>query len=155
MAAYGQFVVVAENIRSQHNVGAIFRSADGAGVSFLFLVGYTSFPPRPQIAKVALGAEERVPWQHAWHVGPVLEELARDGYQLAALETELGAVRLGDFPPRWPLALLLGNEVSGLSPEALWQAHQRVFIPMRGAKRSLNVSVAFGVAAFRLAESLP
>ncbi len=149
---FGAFVAVAENIRSLHNVGALFRSADGAGISHLFLCGYSGYPPRAEIHKVALGAEHSVPWRHAWHIGGVLDELERRGYELVVLEQCPSAIPLHEFRPRWPLALVVGNEVDGVSPGAIGRAHTSVYIPMRGTKRSLNVSVAFGIAAFRLAE---
>lgn len=152
---YGPFVVVAESIRSLHNVGAIFRTADGAGVSWIFLGGYSGHPPRPEISKVALGADEWLPWRHVWEVPPLLDELTGHGYQLVALERAAGAQPLHQFQPSWPLALIIGNEVEGLSDAVLRRAHHLVSIPMRGRKESLNVSVAFGIAAFRLAESLP
>lgn len=152
---FGPFVAIAENIRSLHNVGAIFRAADGAGVSWVFLAGLTGCPPRTEIAKVALGAEDAVSWQHVWNVDFLLKRLKRDGYQLVALERCEGACPLPQFRPQWPLALMVGNEVSGLTQRALRHADAVVDIPMRGSKKSLNVSVAFGVAAFRLAECLP
>jgi 23S rRNA (guanosine2251-2'-O)-methyltransferase len=153
-ARYGSFVVVAENIRSLHNVGAIFRTADGAGVSHLFLCGCSGTPPRPEIAKVALGAEFAVAWEHAWNTGLVLDELARLEYQIVGLESG-AAIPIHQFAPGWPLALVIGNEVGGLSAPARRRLHILVSLPMRGVKRSLNVSVAFGIAAYRLAENLP
>ena len=154
---YGPLVAVAENIRSLHNVGSIFRTCDGAGVSRLFLCGYTGFPPRPEIQKVALGAEEAVAWEHVWHLAPLLAELKQAGYQVVALERERDSdgVELSAFKPRWPLALLVGNEVAGLTAAARRAAEARVSIPMRGAKASLNVAVAFGVAVYRLMEHRP
>lgn len=150
--SFGSFVVIAENIRSLHNVGAIFRTADGAGVSWLFLAGYSGFPPRPQIAKVALGAETWLPWQHVWHPLPLLDRLEGEGYQLVTLEKTGEATPLPTFRPRWPLALIVGNEVEGVSAALLRRAHATVAIPMYGQKASLNVAIAFGIAAFRLAE---
>ena len=152
--AYGRFVVVAENIRSLHNVGALFRTCDGAGVTWLFLGGYSGFPPRPEIAKVALGAETWIPWRHVWHLGPLLDDLARMGYQLVGLEACPEAVAIHRFQPQGPLALVVGNEVEGLSPAVRRRVQATVRLPMRGRKESLNVAVAFGIAAYSLAEKL-
>lgn len=142
-------VIIAHNIRSLHNVGAIFRSADCFGVERIYLTGFTGTPPRPEIAKVALGAEDRV----SWELGNILDVIARlkaDGYRLVALENAKGSVPIG--PEEGKVALLLGNEVDGVDLDILSLADKMVEIPMPGRKRSLNVAVATGIALFVFSE---
>lgn len=161
--------LILHDIRSAHNVGAIFRTADAAGVSKIFLTGYTPTPhdrferPRKDIAKVALGAEKTVPWEQA-SLRPLLLELKKVGVRTVAVEQASGAkdykrVRL---PPK--SALLFGNEVDGLPNSILRICDEVAEIPMRGAlvreaehprykdlgKESLNVSVAAGVVLYRM-----
>lgn len=139
-----------ENIRSLHNVGAIFRTSDGAGVQKIFLTGYTGVPPRDQISKTALGAEKNVPWKQYKRPMNAVRQLKKKGVQIVALETGDKAVNLFDFEPKWPTCLMVGNEVEGLSPELLDDADVIVKIPMMGSKESLNVSCAYSVAVYEL-----
>ena len=142
---------VLENLRSAWNVGSIFRTAEAAGFSRLYLCGITPAGDHPAVAKTALGAERVLPWSRHPDVLEVIEELKREGYFLLALETE------GSEPwrpnlelPARPLALLVGNALCGLDPEALSRCDLVLRLPMRGYKRSLNVAVAFGVLALWL-----
>ncbi len=144
------FYVICQNIRSTHNVGSIFRTADAAAVTKIFLGGYTPSPPRYEISKVALGAELSVPWESCTQVWRQIETLRRAGIQLVALENNVESLSIYRFRPRFPLALLLGNEVEGLSPALLARTDAIVHLPMYGKKESLNVSVAFGIAAYEL-----
>lgn len=141
-------IVIAHNIRSLHNVGAIFRSADAFGVERLYLTGFTGTPPRSEIAKTALGAEDRVSWEKGVDVVEVIEGVKRDGYRVVALENGVGARPIG--PMEGKIALVLGNEVEGIEPEVLALCDEAVEIPMPGRKQSLNVSVAAGIALFAL-----
>lgn len=139
--------VIAHNIRSLHNVGAIFRSAAAFGVEKLFLTGYTPIPPRKEIAKVALGAERMV----FWETGDVFEVIKRckaDGFCVLALEQTANAVVLSEVCEE-RIALVLGNEVIGIESDILAACNGSVVIPMQ-QKRSLNVSVAAGVAMYAL-----
>ncbi len=147
-----ELYVVCHNIRSLHNVGSIFRTADAAGVTKLYLCGYTGHPPRKEINKVALGAEKTVLWDYHTHTWQLLERLRSWGVQIVALENnlDLPSVDFRRFRPRFPAALLVGNEVGGLSPALLNRADQIVHIPMYGQKESLNVAVAFGIAIYEL-----
>ena len=140
-------IVLAHNIRSLHNVGAIFRSAAAFGVEKLLLTGYTPAPPRKEIAKVALGAERLV----AWEQGDIFSMIAAckaEGYTVLALEQTPDAMTLDDVRAE-KVALILGNEVEGIEKEVLAACDESVVIPMH-AKRSLNVSVAAGVAMYAL-----
>ena len=139
------------NIRSMWNVGAMFRTADAAGVEKMILSGYTATPPRKEIDKTALGAQETVLWEY--HADPLtpLAMLKQDGVKIFGLEIADGsrsytAVNRGDFP----LCLLLGNEVDGLEDELLKLCDEVLEIPQYGTKHSLNVAVAAGIAVFEL-----
>ncbi len=146
-----ELYVVCHNIRSLHNVGSIFRIADGAGVTKLYLCGYTGYPPRPEIGKVALGAEDVVPWKRHYQTWRVLDRLRAQGVQIIALENDIpGSADYHEVRPRFPVALLLGNEVEGLSRGLLRRADVVMHIPMHGVKESLNVAVAFGIAVYEL-----
>lgn len=142
--------VVLHHVRSLYNVGAFFRAADGAGVREVVLSGITARPPRKEIAKTALGAEEAVPWCAADDLGPWLDEFAAAGGQIAAIETTSAAIDLFDWEPAWPVAVLFGHEVDGLPPDVLARCHVQVRIPMHGTKRSLNVATAAGVVLYEL-----
>ncbi len=142
--------VLLDNVRSMYNVGAFFRTADAAGVERLYLCGITARPPKNAIAKTALGAEERVPWEHAWDAPPFIGDLRARGYEIAAVETALHAVDLFDWQPRFPVCLVFGHEVEGIGPETARLCDTHVRIPMLGAKHSLNVATAGGVAIYEL-----
>ncbi len=150
MHAKDAFYVVCPDIRSLYNVGSIFRTADALGVTQLFLCGYTGRPPRKEIHKVALGAEQSVPWAHQVQAWRVVDRLKREGVRIVALERTADSHDLTVYEPRFPLALLLGNEVDGLPKSLLQRADDVVHLPMRGIKGSLNVSVAFGAAGYLL-----
>lgn len=144
--------VIANDIRSLHNVGSIFRSCDAFGVARLFLTGITGIPPRKEIAKVSLGSEHRVAWEHRNSVFDLIDELRGEGMMIVALETGQGSVDIHSFVARGSIALLIGNEVTGIAPELLELCDARVEIPMLAAKKSLNVSVAVGIALFALSQ---
>lgn len=146
-------VVVLDRVRSAYNVGSIFRTADAARVAHVHVTGFTPTPDHRKVAKTALGAEDTVPWSHDADPAALLDRLRAAGYTLAALEqtsrpTPIGAVRPADFP----LALVLGNEVDGVQQALIDRCDLALEIPQYGAKHSLNVSVAFGIAAFGLIE---
>lgn len=145
-----QIVLVAHNLRSLHNVGAIFRTADGCGVSRVYLTGYSGTPPRDMITKTALGAELAMPWEYHRAVIPLLRKLRKAGYTVLALERAPKARLLPTLRPGFPVALVVGNEVTGLSPAVLQAADEVVAIPMLGVKASYNVSVAAGMALYAL-----
>jgi tRNA G18 (ribose-2'-O)-methylase SpoU len=139
-----------ENIRSLYNVGSIFRTSDGAGIEKLYLCGYTGYPPRPEIDKTALGSAESVPWVRCPNQFEVLLELRKRGYRMVALEHTAGSVPYTDARYEFPLCLVVGNEVNGISDELLALCDMAVDIPMFGMKQSLNVSVAYGIAAYHI-----
>lgn len=151
MAANDTSVVVAlDRVRSAYNVGSFFRTCDGAGVDKLYLCGYTAFPPHKGISKTALGAAERVPWEHCLSAVEAIQDLRKRGYQIAAVETAEPSVELFEWRPRFPVCLIFGNEVDGVSPEILEEADVRVRIPMLGVKDSLNVAVSGGAVLYEV-----
>lgn len=156
-----ELYLILHNIRSAHNVGAIFRTADGAGVSKIYLSGYTQVPAKPDavfktkaekmIEKTALGAEKSVEW-HYWSDGlsELFEKFRQDGCSIIALEKTKTSIDISKFESSFPAALFLGNEVEGISPEILQKCDAVVSLPMRGIKESLNVSVAAGIAMYEI-----
>ncbi|HOV08964.1 MAG: tRNA (guanosine(18)-2'-O)-methyltransferase [Spirochaetes bacterium ADurb.Bin218] len=143
-------VVVAENIRSLYNVGSIFRTSDGALIEKLWLCGYTGYPPRKEIDKTALGSVDTVPWEHSCDTVSVLKNLRNEGYTIVALEHTDCSQSYDEAIYNFPLCIVLGNEVDGISDEALELCHSSVEIPMYGLKQSLNVSVAYGIIVYHL-----
>jgi len=137
-----------DNVRSVFNVGSIFRTADAAGLSGLYLAGMTATPPRPDMEKTALGATETVPWDYWRDPAACVRELRGRGVVVAAVEQTDGALDLETWRMPFPCCFVMGHEVSGVSPAVLEAADVHVEIPMHGAKRSLNVAVSFGVVAF-------
>lgn len=144
------FALILPNIRSGHNVGAMFRTADGAGVDKIYITGYSPRPPHKEILKVSLGAEQTVPWEGAQNTVPLLKRLKKQGYKIVALEQTKKSVSIYRWKPKFPLALVVGNEVTGIPSNILKQCDKIVAIPMRGKKNSLNVSVAAGIALYHI-----
>lgn len=149
-----EFYVIAHNIRSLYNVGSIFRTADAFGVTKIYLTGYTGTPAgeinRAKIAKTALGAEKWVPWEYCRSAVTLIKDLRLKKVKVVALEKMEGAVNISKFQPKFPLALVLGEEVKGVNKNILAVCDQTIEIPMVGKKESLNVSVAFGIAAYAI-----
>jgi 23S rRNA (guanosine2251-2'-O)-methyltransferase len=144
------FIVVLPNIRSAHNVGAMLRTADGAGVDKVYITGYSPTPEHPKVAKVSLGAEHFVPWEYCRQTLRLIKKLKSAGYQIIALEQTKKSVSIYEYQPRFPLALILGNEKTGVTKNILDLCDFVIDIPMRGQKNSLNVSVAGGIALYSL-----
>ena len=142
--------IVAENVRSLFNVGAIFRSADGVNAAGVYLTGFTGYPPRKEIRRVALGAEETVPWIYERDTAVVLESLSDKGVQTIALEKTADSLDYRQVSYCFPVAVVVGHEVEGVQPETLDCCDNVVSIPMVGQKVSLNVSVASGIILYEL-----
>lgn len=157
-----EIIVIAHNIRSTHNVGAFFRTCDGFGVSKLLLTGYTPYPTiqkdtrlphfadkiTRQIHKTALDAETFVPFEQMEAIP--FDDLKAAGYTIVGLEQSARSVMLPDYTPPEKIALLLGEEVNGISAEYLEQCDDVIELPMQGKKESFNVSVATGIALYGL-----
>ncbi|MDB5203978.1 MAG: tRNA/rRNA methyltransferase SpoU [Candidatus Taylorbacteria bacterium] len=151
-----QIYIVLDNIRSNHNVGSIFRTADALGVSKIYLCGTTPKPidrferPVGEIAKTALGAEKSIPWEYSKTTGSVIKKLKKSGVEIIAIEQSLNSIDYKKIKPKGCVAFVLGNEVDGVNKNILKFCDVVAEIPMRGGKESLNVSVACGVAMFRM-----
>lgn len=152
-----RMVAVLEDIRSLWNVGSMFRTADGSGCQHLIVTGITGYPPRKEIEKTSLGAEAVVSWNYAANSMSVIPEFKKLGYQILSLEKDEKSLPLstviGGNLLRFPLCIVVGNEVTGLYLETLQASDYICHLPMRGMKTSLNVAVAFGIAAYKIAES--
>ena len=148
--------VLLHNIRSAHNVGAIFRTADALGVSHIYLSGYTPTPfdqflrPVKEIAKTALGAELTIPWEYAKSPAKFLRASKKEGRKIVGVELDSRSIDYKTYVPEQYTLIVMGNEVRGLSPSLRTHCNVLLEIPMRGKKESLNVATAFGVILFRL-----
>jgi tRNA G18 (ribose-2'-O)-methylase SpoU len=154
-AAYEQLgrlpaFVLLDNVRSMYNVGAFFRTADAVALEKLYLGGITAYPPKKQITKTALGAEERVTWEHNWDALAIADELRARDVELVAIETSPRAVDLFDWQPRFPVCIVFGHETDGVRPELMERCDRFVRIPMLGMKHSLNVASAGAVVLYEL-----
>lgn len=139
--------VVLDNIRSAHNVGSAFRTADCLGIDKLYLCGICATPPSAEIHKSALGAEESVPWEYAQDTLEVIARLRADGYTIVSAEQTTNSVKLDNFSPERnrKYAVIFGNEVDGVSQEAVDASDFSLEIPQYGTKHSFNVSVSIGI----------
>jgi len=146
--------LILENIRSAHNVGAMFRTADGAGVDKIFLVGYTPTPidrfgrPQSEIVKTSLGACDVISWEQFKTSREVVEQLQGEGCTVAAVELTEGSVPLKDFSVPDKVAYLMGNEVTGVEEETMKLCDVVVDLPMLGVKESLNVATTAGIVMY-------
>lgn len=146
--------IILEDIRSAYNVGAIFRTADAAGVGKVYLTGYTPAPidrfgrVQPEISKTSLSASESMPWEASASILDVIKNLQSQGVFVVAVELADGSISLPNFTVPENVAYILGNEVMGVSHEVLAVADAIVEIPMLGQKESLNVSVAAGIVLY-------
>lgn len=146
--------VLVEDVRSLWNVGSIYRTADGAGFERIYLSGITGSPPRKEIEKVSLGAENTVNWSYQLNPLSVIKSLEDKNVEIVGLEVASNSVPLLDALKEGalstPLCLVVGNEVSGISPQVLNRCSRVCHLPMYGMKESLNVAVAFGIAAYAI-----
>ncbi len=140
-----------DNIRSLYNVGSMFRTSDGALISKLYLTGYTPRPPRREIDKTALGSTETVPWEYFEEPLDAVEEVKKKGMRLCVLEHTTRSVPYFALTRRdFPICLVVGNEITGISHDIIARADAAIEIPMFGMKQSLNAAVAYGIALFEL-----
>ncbi len=165
MSTMPEIIVIAHNIRSTHNIGSIFRTCEGFGVLKIIISGYSPYPKikndtrlphiaeklTDQIHKTALGAELMVPFEYQDRLD--ILALEDSGYKIVALEQATNSINIKDYNPSPKIALLLGEEVHGISPELLSKCDDIIEIPMRGNKESFNVSVAIGIALYQLTTS--
>lgn len=158
------FYVICENIRSLENIGSIFRTADALGADKILLCGISGKPPmsgvpatrealatlHEKISKTALGAEKTIPFEYYWQTWRAIEKLKKEKFQIVSLEQDKKSILYTKFKPKFPLALIIGNEVKGISKKTLNKSDKIIYLPMQGKKESLNVSVAFGIAGYEI-----
>ena len=143
--------VLLNSIRSNYNVGSIFRTSDGAMIEKLFLCGYTPCPPKKEVLKTALGSTESVKWEYVKDAKTVIIELKNIGIKICALELTDKSIPYHKIQPDdFPICLIVGNEITGVSQELLDLCDKSIEIPQFGIKQSLNVAVAYGIAIFEL-----
>jgi tRNA G18 (ribose-2'-O)-methylase SpoU len=145
-------LLVLDNVRSLQNVGSVFRTADAFLLQAIYLCGYTGTPPHRDIHKTALGATDTVAWEYFKETSDAVRRLQADGYAVWAVEQAVGSIPLQDFvpPPGRPLAVIFGNEVSGVQDAVMEQADGCIEIPQSGTKHSLNIAVSAGIVAWDL-----
>lgn len=158
------FILILHNIRSAHNVGSMFRTADGAGVDEIILSGYTPVPAKQDalyltdadkaLKKTALGAEESVSWKKVASLTRLFTRLKKAGYEIVALEQNKRSIDYQKYYPKKSVALIVGNEVLGVDTKTLKRCDVILEIPLYGKKNSLNVSVATGIALYQIISTL-
>jgi tRNA G18 (ribose-2'-O)-methylase SpoU len=143
--------VLLDNVRSLYNVGSVFRTSDGVLIEKLYLCGFTPHPPRREIEKTALGATQSIPWEYHPNAIQQLKVLKERGNKICVLELTTDSIPYTEIKREdFPLCLVIGNELTGISKEIIELADVAIEIPMFGIKHSLNVAVAYGVALFEL-----
>jgi tRNA G18 (ribose-2'-O)-methylase SpoU len=144
-------IVVLENIRSAYNVGSVFRTADAFLLEAIYICGYTASPPHKEIKKTALGAEETVLWKHFKNIADALVELKENGYKIISVEQAKGSIPLQNWKLKEEkLAIIFGNEVTGVEQTTIAASDGCIEIPQLGMKHSLNISVAAGIVLWEL-----
>jgi len=149
-------IIILDDIRSLHNIGSVFRTSDAFLVEKIYLCGITATPPHKEIHKTALGATETVAWEYAENVTTVIQQLLKDGVKVYAIEQVENATFLDQFSPNKDerYALIFGNEVYGVSQEAIALAEGCIEIPQLGSKHSLNISVSAGIVVWDFFQKL-
>lgn len=147
--------VMADNIRSIYNVGSIFRTSDAALIEKLYLTGYTPYPPRQEIEKVALGATDAVPWEYIKSPLEAVKKIKEQGIKIVTLEITENSRNYTEInKDEFPLCLILGNELTGVSNDIIAVSDFSIEIPQYGFKHSINVSVAYGIAVMEMVRKL-
>ncbi|WP_291276015.1 RNA methyltransferase [Flavobacterium sp.] len=149
-------IVILDDIRSLHNIGSVFRTSDAFLIEKIYLCGITATPPNKEIHKTALGATETVTWEYAKDVVEVIKQLRAENIQIWSIEQTENSVMLDDFRPisNTKYALIFGNEVKGVSQEAIDLSNGVIEIPQLGSKHSLNISVSAGIVIWDLFQKL-
>jgi len=151
------FIIVLDNVRSQSNVGSVFRSADAFLTEGIYLCGITATPPHPEIRKTALGATESVAWKYFRKTSEAIGELRSQGYRIIGIEQAQGAVALSEFEVKenTRYALVFGHEVNGVDQEVLDECDHVIEIPQFGTKHSFNIAVSVGIVLWELNKPQP
>jgi 23S rRNA (guanosine2251-2'-O)-methyltransferase len=148
--------LVLDNVRSLHNVGSAFRTADAFRIEKIFLTGITGTPPHREIEKTALGATQSVSWEHYENTAEVIQKLKQEGYSIIIIEQTSESIQLQQFNPdkEKKYCLVFGNEVHGVSDQALALGDIAIEIPQHGTKHSLNISVCLGIVTWEIFRKL-
>jgi tRNA G18 (ribose-2'-O)-methylase SpoU len=155
-AAKTPVILILDDIRSLHNIGSVFRTADAFLIEKIYLCGITATPPHKEIQKTALGATETVAWEYQKEVGTAIEKLQHEGWKVYAIEQVEGATFLNSFHPQpnERYALIFGNEVYGVSQKAIEQCEGCIEIPQLGTKHSLNIAVSAGIVVWDIFQKM-
>ncbi|WP_353086941.1 RNA methyltransferase [Flavobacterium sp.] len=155
-AAKTPVILILDDIRSLHNIGSVFRTADAFLIEKIYLCGITATPPHKEIQKTALGATETVAWEYQKEVGTAIEKLQHEGWKVYAIEQVEGATFLNSFHPQpnERYALIFGNEVYGVSQKAIEQCEGCIEIPQLGTKHSLNIAVSTGIVVWDIFQKM-
>jgi len=145
-----KIIAVLENVRSAYNVGSVFRTADAFLIEAVYLCGYTAFPPHKEIRKTALGAEETVHWKHFKTTAEAITDLRAKGYAIYAVEQAQDSLKLHEFKAGQNVAVIFGNEVTGVEQSTIVQTDGCIEIPQWGMKHSLNIATAAGIVLWEL-----
>ena len=143
-------IAVLENVRSAYNVGSVFRTADAFLIEAIYITGYTAKPPHKEIKKTALGAEETVDWKHFVNAAEAVQALKQEGYKVFAVEQVENSISLEKFDTAGMIAVIFGNEVSGVEQSTIALCDGTIEIPQLGMKHSLNIATAVGVVLWEL-----
>jgi tRNA G18 (ribose-2'-O)-methylase SpoU len=145
-------IAVLENVRSAYNVGSVFRTADAFLIEAIYICGYTAYPPHKEIKKTALGADETVAWKHFRNITEAIEDTRQLGYKVYAVEQAVDSYKLQaiSYEPDEKIAVVFGNEVTGVEQATIEQCDGCIEIPQLGMKHSLNISVAAGIVLWEL-----
>jgi 23S rRNA (guanosine2251-2'-O)-methyltransferase len=145
-------IAVLENVRSAYNVGSVFRTADAFLIEAIYICGYTAYPPHKEIKKTALGADETVSWKHFKTISEAMEDIRQLGYKVYAVEQAMDSYKLQaiSYEPEEKIAVVFGNEVTGVEQSTIQQCDGCIEIPQLGMKHSLNISVAAGIVLWEL-----
>lgn len=143
-----------DNVRSLHNVGAIFRTSDAVLLKKLFLCGITGFPPKKEISKTALGAEDVVPFEYDENAVDVIKKLKKKGVQIVAVELAKGSKRYDKIKYKFPVCFVFGHEVEGISEEVMELVDESIEVPMLGRANSLNVATCYGIIVYEALKQL-
>ena len=146
------FIIITDNVRSMHNVGSVFRTADAFKAEEIILGGISGTPPHPEITKTALGAEKSVKWRHVKNTIEEVERLKRSGWKICVLEQAHDSIPLNEFKVNKEdkIVLVIGNEISGVDQQIVDKGDYILEIPQYGIKHSLNVSVSAGIAIYSI-----
>lgn len=149
-------IIILDDIRSLHNIGSVFRTADAFLIEKIYLCGITATPPNKEIHKTALGATETVSWEYAKDILEVIDTLQKENVAVLAIEQVENSISLQEFTPKsdQKYALVFGNEVKGVSQEAIKKCEGTIEIPQLGTKHSLNISVSAGIVVWDLFQKL-